>query len=304
MGTKDTKDFPRACQALLEEVLKAAGLLTPNGSPTTVLPGRWNTIVDLGFGCGDQTLYLSQNIRKSVDNRESSHHLTDLPLFDSYTGITIDFGQANYACGRLHAHNLLDEPRILLFCADAANPKSWEAKEELTGKMAGNKKRTVLPPLTTRTKDKHRWFLALDCLYHFSPSREPILNHAFKEAEASIMAFDLLLSDNASAVARFLLSQLGKLMGCPSNAFITESEYRVLLVSAGYSNGNIYFKDISEHVFAPLTNFLSKRDTLLQSFGWGLGKLGVAKKLFEWWAKSGVVRGMIVVAKYESDVVK
>ena len=74
-----------------------------------------------------------------------------------------------------------------------------------------------------------------------------------------------------------------------------------MLLDVGYIHENIEMKDISSHVFEPLTKYLDERERLLHSYGWGLGKLVAAKWLFGWWAKSGVVKGMIIVAKSEPN---
>jgi hypothetical protein len=141
------------------------------------------------------------------------------------------------------------------------------------------------------------WVLALDTLYHFSPSREPLFGFAGTNIRASIMAYDLLLADDTPLFSRFLLSFIGVLMGCPFDAFKTEREYKELLERCGYDKSKIEMRDISEHIFRPLSQFLHERDTRLQRYGWGLGKLKAAEWLFGWWARSELVRGVIIVAR-------
>ncbi|CRK16751.1 hypothetical protein BN1723_011083, partial [Verticillium longisporum] len=50
--------FDEAALALLKQLLSAAGLLAPK-SPTAARPGAL-AILDLGFGCGDQTWHLAR----------------------------------------------------------------------------------------------------------------------------------------------------------------------------------------------------------------------------------------------------
>ena len=38
-------------------------------------------------------------------------------------------------------------------------------------------------------------------------------------------------------------------------------------------------------------------DKRLKMLGLGIGSFGVAKRMFGWWGRSGVVRGVVVVAK-------
>jgi hypothetical protein len=66
-------------------------------------------------------------------------------------------------------------------------------------------------------------------------------------------------------------------------------------VLVGYEAKNIKLGDISELVFAPLSQFLKHRKKKLENFGRGLGKLNAARCLFGWWPPSGIVRGFIVV---------
>jgi hypothetical protein len=56
-------------------------------------------------------------------------------------------------------------------------------------------------------------------------------------------------------------------------------------------------KDISEHVFSSLAYFIGEQDTRLKGLGLGIGSFGVAKRMFGWWGRKGVVRGVVVVAK-------
>jgi hypothetical protein len=104
------------------------------------------------------------------------------------------------------------------------------------------------------------------------------------------MAFDLCLSPSATLTQRIMLDLLTRLVNTPD-------QYRMKLIKAGYQPGNINMKDISEHVFGPLACFLGEQDTRLKGLGLGIGSSGVAKRMFGWWGKTGVVRGVVVVAK-------
>jgi hypothetical protein len=51
------------------------------------------------------------------------------------------------------------------------------------------------------------------------------------------------------------------------------------------------------NVFTPLATFLGEQDRRLKMLGLGIGSFGVAKKMFGRWGRTGVVRGVIVIAK-------
>ena len=74
--------------------------------------------------------------------------------------------------------------------------------------------------------------------------------------------------------------------------FLTEKEYVDQLVDSGYTRERIQIRDVSEHVFAGLADFVGRRDKEI-----GVGKFRVVGWVFGWWARSGIVRGVIVSAK-------
>lgn len=253
--SQDTREFPRACEALLSEVLSTAGLR--QSMPQL---GQARSIIDLGFGCGDQTEKM-------------------LMLSDRYVGITKDKVQHEYAQQRLG-----DQDASKIFCADAARPASWSVSLSNALRISSDLRYDT-------------WVLALDCLYHFSPSRQPLFHHARHQLNASIAAFDLLLPDEASLTSRTLLSLLARLMSAPPSNFLTVKQYRQQLIDAGYEEGSIQIHDISENVFGPLAAFLGHQDRALRRIGLGIGPYRAAQWTFDWWARSGVVRGCIVVAR-------
>ncbi|TLD24728.1 hypothetical protein E2P81_ATG12064 [Venturia nashicola] len=284
---KDTKEFPIACSNLLHEVLETA----------KIPPQSRIRLLDLGFGCGDQTLELmSLGAKWGCESRhpflnESTEERQ--PLIVSYTGITLNKAQYGHAIIRLANSEVACSP-AQLFQHDAADPGSWD-HPDLLAQIAAMK------TLDVAEEDKgaapKNWILALDSFYHFSPSRIPILKYAHRDLNASVMAFDLLLSDKATLSQRILLSCLAKLMGCPKNAFMREREYRRMLREAGYMLGNVEMRDVSEHCFSPLAEYLERREDDLRGIGWTLGKFRAAKWMFGWWARTGIVRGIIIVAR-------
>lgn len=302
---KTTLDFPIACRALLDEVLTTAKLLAPESISLPSNPHRALTIIDLGFGCGDQTMYLMQKTSKAMPAVNALTDKQRLPLIDRYVGVTLNLTQFQYAESRLTALGMLSRkdasPSIQIFCADAAQPASWS--EELFRAAKANAA-SPSPPrdafesvMLGDSGSRETWVLALDTLYHFSPSRQPILNHAYRELQASLMAFDLVLAEDASRLDRVLLMVVSILTGTPFANFVTAGQYRKMLVLAGYAEDGIEIRDVSEHVFAPLARFLKDRERQLGLIGLGIGAYRVARWMFGWWGRSGVVRGVIVVAR-------
>lgn len=219
-------------------------------------------------------------------------------MFDNYVGVTLHRGQFAYAKARFKDAELEGRENFRVFCADAARPDSWneDLKEAMSTLQAESKFRP--DPDTNATLKNEIWILALDCLYHFKPSRFPILKYAAKELKANIMAFDLMLDDDISIWDHILLNIVRWLMGCPQDAFMNLPEYRSEFHVAGYRLDHVEVFDMSEHVFAPLAKFLRRREQELKAIGAGLGKLKAAMWLFEWWASRPVIKGAIVVAKH------
>jgi hypothetical protein len=273
----------------------AAGLLGPDRMPFSQANTTRFRVIDLGFGCGDQSIYLAQlacKIRRTGDSATNSprHY-----LLDNYVGLTIVPSQFRFANERLYPSSNTNGSRVKLFCADAAKPSTWtkdihEAATDTSTKEDGT-------DVTPTTPSQATWVLALDTLYHFIPSREPIFRHAFGELNASIMAFDLLLSDTPSIWDLIILRLVCFFAATPFSNFLTITEYRNQLLAAGYDKNKIEIQDISDHVFAGMASFIERRDGELKNTGMTIGRYRAAGKVFKWWARSGVVRGCIVVAR-------
>lgn len=273
----------------------AAGLLGPDRMPSNQSNTTKFRVIDLGFGCGDQSIYLAQLARKI---RQTGDSATDSPkhyLLDSYVGLTIVPSQFRFAIERLYSSSNTNGIRVKLFCADAANPSTWTKDIHEAATYTSNREDGADISLTT--PNQATWVLALDTLYHFTPSREPIFRHAFRELNASIMAFDLLLSDSSSIWDRILLRFVCFFAATPFSNFLTITEYRNRLLAVGYDKNKIEIRDISNHVFAGTASFIERRDGELKNTGMTIGRYRGAGKVFRWWARSGIVRGCIVVAR-------
>lgn len=249
-------------------------------------------LLDVGIGCGDQSLYLLQKKKQ----RKAQEDGQRAPLFDSYVGLTLAPAQADYARRRVSELNSSSNREkespttsVKIFCADAANPSSWS--EDVKCAVA-----------TTATTPRRTWLLALDTLYHFQPSRKPLLHYAHSNLDASLMAFDLLFSDSASTLDRLLLRLVCLFTGTPFSNFLTRKQYVDMLVNeVGYERERIEVKDISEWVFPGIARYMQRRERELSRYGMGLGKFKGAGKVFGWWGRSGIVRGVVVVAKARNE---
>ncbi|KAF3401584.1 hypothetical protein F1880_010030 [Penicillium rolfsii] len=298
---KETNDFPEACQALLDQVLQA-GLATDTARSVRIL--------DVGCGCGDQSVHIlslkkdafsstttaisHSGISSSAEASECTlRRQTPKPLVDTYIGITIQPSQAQFAQQRMRLYQEQNDDRDIrtsanVFCADGANPSSWTGElHDSISKISD----TSLDP------DASTWLLALDTMYHFKPSRLPILQYSHNTLHASFMAFDLLLADNTTWWQRLKMWLVCWVTGSPFTNFLTQEEYVRLLVAAGYDPSQIEIKDISRHVFPGITEFMDRRIREGQPYGIKLGKYRGAKTVFGWWAKSGIVKGVVVVAR-------
>ena len=294
--------------------------------------GRWPIkLVDLGFGCGDQTIEI----------------IRDYPtLASSYIGLTIDSTQHKFAHRRLSSLRLLKDPslttdtpfnnpnqeeqaelvefpnnliylllqkikdsakeqigkgeHVKIFCADAAQPAKWadELKEAIKPNLAKQLRENSQKSSLSKLRKQETWILGLDALYYFSPSREPIFNHAYQKLQASIAAFDLIFGEGTTLVERICMRIIALLMGCPMGNFMTASQYKKQLLKAGYEDDKIEISDISEYVFKGLTDYLKKRDEELEvNLGRGIGNHKMFGWVLRWWSRNGIVRGCIIVAK-------
>ncbi|KAF2654933.1 hypothetical protein K491DRAFT_599778 [Lophiostoma macrostomum CBS 122681] len=282
-----------ACRTLLSEVLTTAGFDRKRDS-TEVHRGirRTKALIDLGFGCGDQTIYIKSQIPMRKFDQEWFDNRNAVVIFDHYIGITQDRRQFQYAEPRVselkqyrsHKPNHPREQAVKnthIYCGNAADPEAWDS---------------IINPHVLKgfSQAEERWVLALDSLYHFSPSRWGTIRHA-RSLNASLMAFDLCIADHVSLPDLILLRILTMLMGAPWANFVTQTEYHNKLREVGYTE--ITMRDVSEHVFGPLAEFMEAQNRVLNVIGYGLGAFHAARLMFGWWARSGVVRGVIVVAR-------
>lgn len=251
----------------------------------------------------------------NLRSRHNAINRQDIPagrLVYSYIGITLEPAQAALARQRVReaCQNKGGEdsstglPAAEIFCADAANPTSWtgDLQQAMTTLAASSSSSSPSPSAAAEKEENEKedistWLLALDTMYHFRPSRLPLLHYAHSTLHSSLMAFDLVLSENISWHQHLLLWVVCWMTGSPIANFVSGAEYKNLLVQAGYKPAHIQITDISRHVFPGLSSFLDIRVKQAQPFGFRLGKFRAARMVFEWWARKSVVRGVVVVAR-------
>ncbi|KAL7924597.1 hypothetical protein ACQKWADRAFT_271342 [Trichoderma austrokoningii] len=258
-----------AARNMLLHILRAAGLVSNDVT-------RSLAVLDVGFGCGDQTVALAELIQAA-----------SRPQF-RYVGLTLNETQRQAAQQRLDASLLAENMSIRLFQADAAKPESWN-------KAIG----TAVDNLSDKAFSEC-WLLGLDCLYHFSPSRKPIFKHAAQKMEANVMAFDLILGDGVSLWQTLAVRLLGFILLCPWQTFLTEEQYRDQLVECGYDRGDIEVRDVSDHVFAGLAGFLQRQDAALRPYGISLTGYSVVGRVYGWLDRTRVLKAAIVVGRKKS----
>lgn len=267
-------------------MLKSAHILQADDSGDSKNVTNTLSILDLGYGCGDQSLYMKNvldNQRRGGRDDQWKKHLK------AYVGLTLESAHFSIARERLGLQQSNATTEFEIYCADAGRPTSWtpEIKESVALACQANEH-----------KGGHEnWLLGLDTLIHFQPSRWPVIEYANKELDASLMAYDLCIAGDLSVKQRLAIRLMAFFGQSPFANFVTIEEYRERLVKAGYSRENIEIRDISEHVFNPLAGFLKKKEAELQQYGMSIGRFRHAAKMFAWWGRSGVIRGCIIVAR-------
>jgi hypothetical protein len=220
-----------------------------------------------------------------------------MPVLERTYVPTITPSQVHIARKRLLAATNEDNtsscptPKVDIFAADAGNPASWDAEIWEALHNGAVQKDTKKPAAETQT-----WLLALDALYHLKPSRMPLFQCAYRDMQASIIAFDLLLSESASFWDKSYLRLVCLVVGVPYSNFMTTRQYKTMLSLAGYAEDSINMEDISEHVFTKIAGFIRIREAELGKYGLTVGKFKGLANVFDWWGRSGVVKGVVVLA--------
>ncbi|KAK9330003.1 hypothetical protein V1520DRAFT_341635 [Lipomyces starkeyi] len=239
-----------------------------------------DSMIDVGIGCGDQSVLYSRLVSK-------------------YIGITSLQAHCDLAYTALKNRGLLANARILAL--DASDPLTTWPTEILN---------------TTIVDGRVNKILALDCLYHFQPSRKKFfkfvngaLECAFEKrmqsgdgGEVCFAAEDLLVGRELNFSQWLRLRVICALARTPFKNFISIQEYMRLLEDSGFTRErgwNVQFEDISGHVFPGLTNFIETRGSGRDGIGKYLRfeRFTVFGKVVRWWQEDGVVKAYIVTVQ-------
>ena len=329
---KDTTSFPQASENLLVHLLECAGIIDMDSQQK-----RSINFLDLGFGCGDQTLYITNRLPPNITVK-------------SYIGITLSGVQYDLAkkrvlerqClmdillgrpGNLETAKTMPVPKLLpletnctkqktnirLFNTDASNPYVWPPSLHLallpppsppTSPLSPRQGLQKLPstiehspsaPGEADIPDEH-WTLALDSLYHFRPSRVPVLHYTHDILQSNLLAFDLLRPSPAgvSPLRYLFLRAFCVIASVPYKNLLTKEEYIEMLVEkVGYHREDILIQDISEFVFPGLFKYISQRTKEMEKIGirW---KHWSGFKAVGWAVQAGLFRGGVVVARWRA----
>ena len=332
---KDTASFPQASENLLVYLLQCAGIIDMD-SPRK----RSINFLDLGFGCGDQTLYITNRLTPNITVK-------------SYIGITLSKVQYEFAKRRvLEGWGLMDillgrpesqkiaetkpaatplplddnhtKQNIRLYNTDASNPNTWPSSLHLSLLPLSSPPTLPLsllhapqksPPAIEHSSsstyslvpseadipDEH-WTLALDSLYHFRPSRVPILRYTHDKLHSNLLAFDLFRpsTPKISPIRYLFLRAFCVIASIPYHNLLTKEQYIEMLVeNVGYHKEDILIQDISEFVFPGLSRFISQRTMEMERLGikW---KYWSGFKAVAWAVQIGLFHGGVVVARWRA----
>ncbi|KAJ0424718.1 hypothetical protein BJY00DRAFT_309135 [Aspergillus carlsbadensis] len=286
------KSLPEACQALLEEVLNTARLSKHHKNEQRF------SVLEVGCGCAEPARFLRREFADDLD---------------VYVGVTLNGCQAAEAARRLDAqcgmgtgdnskdHTVRYGGNNHIYRADAADPSSWPESLQNVLKHVSSQ-----PDRDGTTSDNHTlWLLAIDTLYHFTPTRKHILTHAHQTLNASLMATDIIIPDNLSWVNRLKLRAVFFGLQVPWANIVTGDEYIAMLVECGYARENITLVDITEHCFAGFDEWTRTHMRMWEAMG-GSRVITRAVRMMGavmgWWAWEGVVREVIVVARRQATL--
>ncbi|KAI8870581.1 S-adenosyl-L-methionine-dependent methyltransferase [Ramicandelaber brevisporus] len=214
-----TSVYQRACQRLIDKVVRASGGVGPS-----------TRVLDVGYGCGDQDLYL-------YDKYDCWH----------IDGITLEPAQHQLAQAHTRIRRLDDT--ILLRTGDAADPNDdsgvWQSGQ------------------------KYDRIFAIDCAYHFA-TRDQFLSNVANSLESgngsTFVAADILptfVPDQTDSVGRFIMRVISKVAGVPVENMYTADEYRIKLEKLGFEQVRI--EDITSNVFPGLADYIEDHISTMSS---------------------------------------
>ncbi|KAJ3281100.1 hypothetical protein HK104_000217 [Borealophlyctis nickersoniae] len=255
---KDTTEFPEACRALAKLVADNARI--ENGC----------RIMDFGYGCGDQDLFICDSYPPST-----------------VVGVTSERIQARVAHRRIEKAGYAD--RVHLYVGDAIDPSTW---------------RSVLkdasPPSDLVSDGRFDAVMSLDSCYHYKTRFSFFaLASSLLRPGGRLSCTDIILgSGNMSAATRLSLRAGLAVAGVPWENIVSETDYKKSAKEAGFSEVDV--EDISENVFPGLRNFLHRQRAdvggLVDTNRKWRQYMGTSK-LLSWVHKNKLLRFVLVSAR-------
>ncbi|TPX57454.1 hypothetical protein PhCBS80983_g03823 [Powellomyces hirtus] len=243
---KDTEDFVQACRALAKKVI----------DPLKLEQGA--RVLDCGFGCGDQDLYLME-----------------LHPSCSLIGVTSEVEQASIAHKRVTEAGLASS--VTLYSGDAVDPASWRSAD--SGRPFSHQE------FHSQVYDA---ILSLDSCYHYNTRQRWLqLCSTSLRKHGRFSCSDLILGPGIGEARKngvrgqftlLLLRAVLSFTGAPWENFVEEKDYISRLEESGFTEVQVI--DISDHVFPGLGGFVTRHKR-------SLGGLVAERK---WWQYEGAAR--------------
>ncbi|KAJ3205933.1 hypothetical protein HK099_000665 [Clydaea vesicula] len=209
------------------------------------------TLIDFGFGCGDQIL-----------------HYINSRSIEIYVGVTNEKSQYTIAT-KLLDQNLNDnlkqsKPIVKLFNGNSTDIQSWKNQhgKYYTDLVSENRVNLNLQHFSKFLPYLEQFdiVLSLDACYHFD-TRENFLKIAFDLLKPGgyIAITDLILGFDSqkNAFNSVFLNLIAKLTNIPKANLINQDEYEILFKKIGFTN--LKLLDITDHVFKGLVKNCSNQ---------------------------------------------
>lgn len=223
-------------------------------------------LIDVGFGCGDQVLrWISHYGVREVHGLNLSHSQTILAR------------ERLTAAGHVTIANQLDQ-------GSATELYPWWSARARAG-----------------AKAKADAVVALDCAYHFAPSRRVFLRQAASVLRPGgrLALSDIVLArPDLSLRQRAVLTGMARLSRIPGANLLTAKDYRMQLARAGFEVDR--YEDLTPAVFIPFGEWLARYRAWLhpavrRRISWT--KYRATATFLRWAEQERVLRYVVCVAK-------
>ncbi|RKO89739.1 S-adenosyl-L-methionine-dependent methyltransferase, partial [Blyttiomyces helicus] len=238
------------------------------GDGANLAPG--SRVLDLGYGCGDQTMLFLK-----------SYPIAEL------VGVTSETLQSDLANRLVAAQST--STRVHLLTGNAVDPNTWRATPP-----------NALPSNLT-LPSSYDAVLSLDSAYHYSPSRAAMWSLAatLLRPNGTLSCTDIILGDGAPSWWIRAAIRMGvAAAGVPWANMVQQDEYVAGLKGAGFAD--VVVRDISEKVFGGLADFIGSHR---ERVGWvvdsdrGWRQYVIMRRLLRWVDEMRLLRFVVVSAR-------